>query len=309
MRYAGRVLRTPLGIVVVTTIAIATAACTVVCALLDAALFRPPPFRDADRLAVLYITHESPSRGVQRQRWSYRRFLLLRDAVRPLLFSDLASFTRASTLTLTGDGEPEPVEAEVVSTVYFRTLAIRPLFGSTLSTGEADGSLARAEVVVGHDLWRRRFGGERGIVGRRVTINGLPFTVTGVLPAGFAGLTGRAQLWITPGMAAAVTYADYLKTNQNFISVVGRLAPGTTLAAADAALRVIGASIDRAEPSVSETAGDRFAAGALSLNEARIDARERQWVLLAARSGRASLRARLRECYQFTHCARRRTAA
>ena len=89
------------------------------------------------------------------------------------LLVDLASFTRASTLTLTGDGEPEPVEAEVVSTVYFRTLAIRPLFGSTLSTGEADGSLARAEVVVGHDLWRRRFGGERGIVGRRVTINGL----------------------------------------------------------------------------------------------------------------------------------------
>src|SRR5207249_4761773 len=105
-------------------------------------------------------------------------------------------------------------------------------------------------------------------------------TITGVLPARFAGLTGRAELWIRPGMAAAITYADYLKTNQNFISVIGRLAPGATVASADAVLRTVGAAIDRAEPSVAETSGDRFAAAALSLNAARVDARERQWVLL-----------------------------
>jgi predicted permease len=275
-------LGTPVGVVVIATIAIATAACTIVASLVDAALFRPPPFRDANRLAVLYITHESRTGGVQRQRWSYRRFLLLRDAVRPRLFSDVASFTRASTLTLTGDGaaEPEPVEAEVVSTDYFRTLAIRPLLGRSFSAEDADISLGHAEVVLGHALWQRRFAADGAIIGRRVRITGVPFTVTGVLPAHFAGLTGRAELWIRPGMAAAITYADYLTTNQNFISVVGRLAPGVTLRSAETTLRPIGASIDRAEPSVADVAGDRFAATAMALNAARVDPTERQWVML-----------------------------
>src|SRR5690349_10985515 len=101
MRSAARLLRTPIGAAVVGTVALATAACTVVAALVDAALFRPPPFHEADRLAVLYVTRQS-AMGLTRQRWSFRRFELLREAARPALFTDLASFTRASALTLTG---------------------------------------------------------------------------------------------------------------------------------------------------------------------------------------------------------------
>ena len=282
MRSAIRSLRSPLAIVVVATIAVATAACSLVGALLDAALFRPPPFRDANRLAILYITQESPAGGLERRRWSFRRYLLLRDVVRPSLFSDVASFSRSATLTLTGDGsgDPEPTDAEVVSTSYFHTLDVHPLIGALFSADGSDKSLARAEVVIGYGLWQRHFGGDSGIVGRRVVMNGVPFSVTGVLPRGFAGLTGRSELWIRPGMAASVSYAGYLETNQNFISVVGRLAPGVSLATAAAALRGIGASIDRMAPSARDRAEDRFAATALSLNEARVDAREREWVML-----------------------------
>ena len=282
MRPAVRTLRSPLGIVVVATIAIATATCSLVGAMLDAALLRPPPFRDAGRLAVLYITQESPTGGVERQRWSFRRYLLLRDAVVPKLFSDVASFSRSATLTLTGNGssEPAPTDAEVVSTSYFHTLEVRPRIGTLFSADESDKSLARAEVVVSYSLWQRYFGTDSAIVGRRLMINGLPFSVTGVLPPGFAGLTGRSELWIRPGLAAAVSYAGYLETNQNFISVVGRLAPGVSLAAAAAALRVTGASIDRVAPSARDRDDERFMATARSLNEARVDSRERQWVLL-----------------------------
>ncbi|HKW11155.1 MAG TPA: ADOP family duplicated permease, partial [Gemmatimonadaceae bacterium] len=280
MRHAVRTLRTPLGAAVVTTVALATAACTVVCAMLDAALFRPPPFRDARRLAVVFTTHHSQDRGVERQRWSYRRFLLLRATATPALFSDVATFSRSATLTLTGDAEPEPVDAEVVSPAYFRILGVHPVLGAFFSFDEAEASLARAEVILGADLWRRRFGGDSGVVGQSVMINGVRFAVAGVLPAEFRGLTGSAELWIRPGMATGVSYAGYLETNQNFISVIGRLAPGITLASAQAALQSIGAAIDRAEPSASERTGDRHAATALSLNEARVDERERQWVLL-----------------------------
>src|SRR5204863_773082 len=153
MRYATRTLRTPVGVAVVTTVALATTACTAVCAIVDAALFRPPPFNDARRLAVLYSTRQNQRGGLERQRWSFRRFQLLRRAVRPSLFSDLASFSSASSLTLTGEGEPEPVEAEVVSPSYFRTLGVQPMLGAVFSIDESDAGDARAEVLVGNDLW------------------------------------------------------------------------------------------------------------------------------------------------------------
>ena len=282
MRAIARLLRTPLGIAVVATVALATAACTIVAALVDAALYRQPPFREADRLAVLYVTRRSPTGGLSRLRWSFRQFQLLRAATRPTLFTDVASFTRVSVQTRIGAGDAEPAEGEVVSASYFLVVGVTPELGRTFAAGEPDDSQGGAEVVIGHDLWQRRFGAEPSVLGRRVAINGTSFTVVGVMPPAFRGLSGRAELWIKPGMAAAITYADYLTTNQNFISVAGRLEPGVTLARAAAALHAIGTAIDRVAPSEREAGGDRFSATALSLNAARVDPSERQWVLLLA---------------------------
>ena len=264
------------------TVALATASCTIVAALVDAALLRQPPFHEADRLAVLYVTRLSPTGGLTRQRWSFPRFQLLRDAARPALFTEVASFTRASTLTLSGGGDAEPVEGEVVSASYFPLLSLTPALGRTFALDERDDTRGRAEVVIGYDLWQRRFGAEHAVLGQRLAINGVGFAIVGVMPRDFRGLTGRAELWIRPAMATAITYPGYVTTNQNFISVAGRLAPGVTLERAAAMLREIGAAIDRAAPTEREARGDRFSATALSLNAARVDASERQWVLLLA---------------------------
>ena len=279
MRATARLLRTPLGTAVVATVALATAACTIVAALVDAALFRQPPFHEADRLAVLYITRESPTAGLTRLRWSFRRFQLLRATVRPALFTELASFTP---VWLTGDGDAEPTEGEVVSAGYFSVVAVTPEIGRSFAPDEPDDSRGGAEVVIGHDLWQRRFGAEPAVLGRRVGINGVSFTVVGVMPRGFRGLTGRAELWIRPGMAAVITYSEYVTTDQNFISVAGRLAPGVTMERAAAALHALGSAIQRGVPTMRETRGDRYSATALSLNEARVDPTERQWLLLLA---------------------------
>ena len=282
VRSTARMLRTPLGAAVMATVALATASCTIVAALVDAALFRQPPFHEADRLAVLYLTRQSSAGGLERQRWSFRRFQLLRSAAQPTLFTELASFTRASALTLTEGEDAEPAEGEVVSASYFAVLDVRPELGRSFDAAEPDDSRDGAEVVIGYELWQRRFGAERAALGQRVTINGKPFTVTGVMPRGFRGLTGRAELWIRPGMATVITYPDYVKTNQNFISVAGRLAPGVTLDRAVAALGAIGAAIDGAAPTAREARGDRFGATALSLNAARVDPAERRWLVLLA---------------------------
>src|SRR3954470_11803210 len=280
VRATARLLRTPLGLAVVATVGLATASCTIVAALVDAALLRNPPFREADRLAVLYVTKLSPQGGLTHQRWSFRRFQLLQGAAQPALFTQLASFTRVSALTLNDGSEAEPVEGEVVSASYFPLLSVTPVLGRSFATEEPDGS-RRAEVIIGYDLWQRRFGGE-AVLGRRVTLNGTSCEIVGVIPRDFRGLTGRAEIWMKPGMAASITYADYLTTNQNFISVAGRLAPGVALERAAAALHAIGTGIDRAAPTERDAAGDRFSATALSLNQARVDPSERQWILLLA---------------------------
>ena len=282
MRATARLLRTPLGIAVVATVALATASSSIVAALVDAALLREPPFHDAGRIAVLYVTRLSPTGGLTRQRWSFHRFQLLRAAARPALFTELASFTRVSALTLSGSGDAEPVEGEVVSASYFPLLAVTPALGRRFASDEPDDAPGEPEVVIGYDLWQRRFGAERAVLQRRIAINGVSFAVIGVMPREFRGLTGRAELWIRPGMAATITYPGYVTTNQNFISVAGRLAPGVTLENAAAALRPIGTAIDQAAPTEREATADQFSATALSLNAARIDPSERQWVLLLA---------------------------
>lgn len=282
VRATARLLRTSLGIAVVATVALATAACTIVAALVDAALFRQPPFHEVDRLAILYVTRLSPTGGLTRLRWSFHQFQLLRSATRPALFTDLASFTRVSVQTRIGAGDADPAEGEVVSASYFPVVGVTPALGRTFATDEHDDSRSNGEVVVGYDLWRRGFGAEPAAIGRRMAINGKSFTVVGVMPRGFRGLTGRAELWIRPGMAAATTYPDYLITNQNFISVAARLAPTVTLQRAAAALQSIGSAIDRAAPSEREAREERFSATAVSLNAARVDPSERQWVLLLA---------------------------
>ncbi len=117
-----------------------------------------------------------------------------------------------------------------------------------------------------------------------IRVNGVALQVVGILPRGFSGLSGTAQLWVPATMAPRLSYGDYLVTNQNFISVVARLRAGVTLDQARAELEVLGQEIDRVAPSQSSNPASRFAATALSLNDARIDPTTRRpmFLLLAA---------------------------
>ncbi|HEV8214942.1 MAG TPA: ADOP family duplicated permease, partial [Gemmatimonadaceae bacterium] len=155
-----------------------------------------------------------------------------------------------------------------------------PVIGGVFSA-DADAAAGVAPVaILGEALWRRRFGGSPSVVGSTIAVNGVPLTIIGVAPAGFDGLTGRAQLWIPATMAPRLTYPDYLATNQNFISVVGRLRDGVSLDAARQELALLGAEIQRRIPVPTSIAENRFAATAGSLGEARIDPSTRQPMLL-----------------------------
>jgi putative ABC transport system permease protein len=245
VRFARRsLLRVPaLTLAAVLSIALGVSATTSVFSVVDAALFRLPPFPRADRLAMLFITRQHPNAPIGRERWSWTRSRVLRE--RTTSFSDVASFSLSVLAITSTESEPEPVNVEVVSSSYWTTLQIAPLMGRAFTPEEDVGAGAHPVAIVSYDLWQRRFGRDPSLIGKPVSVNGVPLTVVGIAPDGFSGLSGRAQLWLPATTAPRLSYTDYLVTNQNFISVVGRLRDGVTLERARAELAVVGNEIQR----------------------------------------------------------------
>ncbi len=262
--------------IAVGTLTLAIGATTAVYSVVYGALFRPPPFAQADRLMLPYITRTVDGGRAQRQRWSFPRYQMLRREQR--VFSDIGSFGPAST-NLTDGPEPERLAGEKVSAGYFPTLRARALIGRTFLPEEDSIPGAHPAVVLGYELWQRRFAGDRAAVGRTITLEGVPLTIVGVMPEGFKGLTGKAEIWTPVAMAPTLSYREYLTTNQNFMSVIARLREGVTPKGAQVELAVLGARIQAELPSATDVPAT-FAATAVPLDEARIDPVNRRAVLV-----------------------------
>ena len=113
-------------------------------------------------------------------------------------------------------------------------------------------------MILSHDLWEQRFGAAQDVVGRTLELNGVPLTVAGVAARGFRGVSGLARAWVPATIAPRVSYRDYLTTNQNFITVIGRLRDGVTMDAARAEMTVVGQRIHAEQPSEMDTPQDQF---------------------------------------------------
>jgi putative ABC transport system permease protein len=266
-----------LAAAIIATLALAVGAATAMFGVVDAALLTPPPFADAERLAMVYATRTEPQGATERLRWSFARFSALRRSLTSA--EGVAGYSLAS-LNVSGPELPEPVTAEFVSPSYFALLRVRPDRGRTFLPGEDATPGTHPVAVIAHDLWTRRFGGSPNAVGGTLRANGVDLTVVGVLPRGFAGLTGRAELWIPTMMAPRLTFADHLTSNEDFISVVARLRPGVTLDALRAEAAVLGPQIEASAPHERDTPGERYGATAVTLHDARVDPTTRRAALV-----------------------------
>jgi putative ABC transport system permease protein len=293
VRFAVRSLLRARGLAVaaILTLALGIGATTTMVSVVDAMVWRPPPFAEPDRLAIVSITRATPLNGLQRLRWSRPGIAALESAVSS--FEAIASFTSAS-VSLAFEPptsaysspiarEPEQIDGEIVSSEYFRALRVVPIAGRLLQPADNDESGragAQPVVLVSAQIWRRRFGADSSLVGHDVRINDVPLTVVGILPDGFSGLSGRADVWIPRSLAPRLTYSDYLTTPQHFINVVARLKDGVSLERANAEVAAIGPRFaDAGSPE-----GTRWSAAARPLAEARVDlgARRSALALLAA---------------------------
>jgi len=240
-------------------------------------LLRPAPFPDPERLVILFNTSVTPRDGLQRLRWSLSNTVELERVAAS--FESMGSFT-GPLLTLSGQGDPEHADGETASRGYFRTLRVNPIAGRVFSADECSPAGAQPVALISSRLWQRRFAGDPAALGRTMIVNEVPLTIIGIMPDGFAGLSGKAELWIPPPMAARLYYSDYLTTPQNFISLVARLKDGVSLQQANAELSAIGPRFI----GNGSTPGIVWGATAVPLREARVDPTVRQsaFVLLAA---------------------------
>jgi putative ABC transport system permease protein len=276
LRYSFRALSRMRGvaIVAVTTLALGIAATTTMFSAVYAALLRPLPFADPDRLVMLFTTRTTPNRGLELSRWSRPLIGTLVSSVKS--YETLASYTPTLISISGGTGDPEQIEGEVVSPEYFAALRTAPAIGRTFTAAE-DGAPGDAPVALLSDrLWRRRYAADPSVLGRTIRINDVPLTVIGIMPGTFTGLSDKAEVWIPRTMAPRLTYADYLTTPQLFIAVLGRLKDGVTLEQANAEL----ASASAAFGPQIDADGARLGAVVQTVGQTRVEPTLRRSVLL-----------------------------
>ncbi len=240
LRYAQRVLRSSPGFTAaaVFTLALGIGANSALFSVVNAVLLRPLPYRDPDTLVVLKREAErgGPPRGII----TPAEFVAWRDQVRSV---EHLTAAWSPTFALTGVEEPEEIQGHMVSANVFPLLGVEPFLGRRFLPEEYNPG-AEGVVILSHRLWIRRFSAESGILGRKITLNGAPAAIIGILPAGLAFPSEQSELWAPMRLDAEQTGGGGRMRRLFAIQVFGRLKAGSALSQAQAEMKTLGAAGD-----------------------------------------------------------------
>jgi predicted permease len=242
LRYALRTLRRApaFAALVIATLAVGIGANAVIFSVVDAVFLRPFPYTQSDRMVQLFESaRDKPSLYGNA---SFLNFTDWRAATHAL--SGLVAIAGGGA-NLTMNGEAERVTTVPTTANLFDVLGVRPALGRGFASGEDEPG--RAPVAVLSDgFWRRRFGGDAGIIGRVIDIDGAPTTVIGVMPPTFVFPAGSrsVDMWL-PFTLPPVALQN---RGARFADVYGRLAPGVTIEQAAAEMRQIAARLESQYP-------------------------------------------------------------
>ena len=236
------------ALVALLTLAIGIGANTAIFGVLRSVLLRPLPYPRPDELVQVWS--DNRALGRQQPEWlTPPDFADWRDG--NTTFAGMAAY-QGWRPDLTGGGDPESLPGLTVSGNFFDVLGIKPAAGRLLSMAD-DAAGAERVVVLSHDLWERRFAGDASVVGRRVTLNGVEWTVAGVLPSTFRAPVQTAA----PEIFAAIRRPPDAPCGRGCVvlRVIGRMKPGVSVAAAQADLARIAARIAREYPRTNDKVG------------------------------------------------------
>ncbi len=218
---------------VVLTLAIGVGATTVIFGAANPILLQPLPYPASDRITMIW---EAAPNG-SRVNGTFGTYRALVERARSF---DAVAALKAWQPTLTGRSEPERLDGQRVSASYFRVLGVPPALGQDFQAADDHGGGART-VILSDALWRRRFGGDRAIIGRSISLDDDPFVVIGVMPRGFENvLAPSAEAW---------TLLQYELTDGrawgHHLQLVGRLRSGVSIAQARSDLDGIAPELKR----------------------------------------------------------------
>jgi predicted permease len=276
IRYALRQLRKSPGFttVAVLTLALGIGANTAIFTVVNALLLKVLPVRDPQHLVVVgnptdpnHRSNGTPITDVL----SYPLYKELRD--RNVVFSSLCAAATEHRIQINaGQGETadEKIVGRMVSGNYFTVLGLEPTAGRLFSDSDDTAENANAVVVLGYDYWQRKFALSPSIIGKEIRLNGYPFTVVGVTPAGFDGdvVGERMSIFVPLSMQPEIVRGRHWRNapNVSWLSLIGRLKSGVTAAQAEANVNIIFKQIQKGDYGASLSADDRNAIRDLRIN-------------------------------------------
>lgn len=248
LRYALRQLIKSPGftLLAVLTLALGIGMNTAIFSVVHALLIDPFPYRDHGNLVQL--RQQKPTDSAVQMQHTGREFAAFQEQARS--FQALAAIENVSRNLTVSNQQPERLAGEKVTADFFALLGVPPQLGRTLLPSDQGESAARV-VVLGYDVWQSRFARDPQVIGRVVELDAEPYTVVGVMPARFR--YGGASFWFPFPF-------EMRQALPRWYPVIGRLAPGVSLASANAELATIAARYAQAQPATAEYANWRVSA-------------------------------------------------
>jgi predicted permease len=235
LRYALRTLLNKPGfaLIAVVTLALGIGASTAIFTVVDAALMRGLPYKSPDQL--YHVWESTPQKEFAQREFSYPDY---QDYQQNGVFDGIAAYTGGGAI-LSGRGEPERIFAPSATANFFSVLGVEPVIGRTFQPGEDKPGAPRVTILT-YGMWQRSFGGDAGIIGQPLTINGDSYTVVGVLPASFEFALRSADLW----RPYQPTEAQLTRRFMHGTNLIGRLKSGVSAQQAQSELAVIASRIE-----------------------------------------------------------------
>jgi putative ABC transport system permease protein len=243
-RYALRqLLRQPgFTIIAVLALALGIGANTVLFSAINTLFLRPLSYPEPQQLARVWGSF--PERGLDRANVSWPRFQAWRDQQQSFTEFSAQSFTG---FVLTGRGDPENLNGVRVTENFFRTLGVQPLFGRVFNPAEDKPGGANVAVLT-HTFWQKRFGGDQNILGQSITLNGVPFTIIGVMSPSLKFPFIQSQVFLPRVFEQEGLPPDIIERGTGFLTILARMKPGATVKQAEEQMRVVDRRYQTAQP-------------------------------------------------------------
>jgi predicted permease len=253
LRYGARILwkRPGFTLIAVITLALGIGANTAIFSLVNAALLRPLPIEQPNRLVALNSVVSNGGQSFPSLSYPNYRDILNRNSS----FSGMLAYVNRP-VSLSKNGLNERIGSYLATGNYFEVLGVKPALGRFFTPEDDKVPGAHPVAVLTYDCWQNRFAGDPQVIGKTVIVNGRNFTIIGVAQPGFYGteIAYRPEMWFPMMMQAQIDAADHrleMRDEYRFF-VQGRLKPGVAMAQAENELKIIAAQLAREFPNDNE---------------------------------------------------------